>query len=96
MICGLKRQEKSVNFLKNNFICRLIVLFCKVPQLTSKAHKGEAGRIGIIGGSLEYTGAPYYAGIAALKVGCGKFLQNFPYLCWCEEIFVYFMNLVRF
>jgi ATP-dependent NAD(P)H-hydrate dehydratase len=35
-------------------------------------HRGEAGRIGIIGGSFEYTGAPYYAGIAALKVGCGK------------------------
>ena len=25
-------------------------------------HKGEAGRIGIVGGSFEYTGAPYYAG----------------------------------
>lgn len=35
-------------------------------------HKGEAGRIGIVGGSLEYTGAAYYAGISALKVGCGK------------------------
>lgn len=33
-------------------------------------HKGQAGRIGIIGGSLEYTGAPFYAGMAALKVGC--------------------------
>lgn len=31
-------------------------------------HKGQAGRIGIIGGSLEYTGAPYYAGISALRV----------------------------
>ncbi|KAL7030549.1 hypothetical protein ACKWTF_006704 [Chironomus riparius] len=41
-----------------------------VPKLTNDMHKGEAGRIGIIGGSLEYTGAPYYAGIAALKVGC--------------------------
>lgn len=41
-----------------------------VPKLTNGMHKGEAGRIGIIGGSLEYTGAPYYAGIAALKVGC--------------------------
>ena len=35
-------------------------------------HKGQAGRIGIIGGSLEYSGAPFYAGIAALKTGCGK------------------------
>jgi ATP-dependent NAD(P)H-hydrate dehydratase len=44
--------------------------YFSVPQLTNNMHKGEAGRIGIIGGSLEYTGAPYYAGISALKVGC--------------------------
>ena len=27
------------------------------------------GRVGIIGGSFEYTGAPFYAGMAALKTG---------------------------
>jgi ATP-dependent NAD(P)H-hydrate dehydratase len=41
-----------------------------VPKLTNNFHKGEAGRIGIVGGSLEYTGAVYYSGISALKVGC--------------------------
>ncbi|XP_036830924.1 ATP-dependent (S)-NAD(P)H-hydrate dehydratase-like isoform X3 [Oncorhynchus mykiss] len=40
-----------------------------VPQLTSKKHKGQYGRIGIIGGCQEYTGAPYFAAISALKVG---------------------------
>ncbi|XP_020315757.1 uncharacterized protein LOC109869872 isoform X2 [Oncorhynchus kisutch] len=40
-----------------------------VPQLTSKKHKGQDGRIGIIGGCQEYTGAPYFAAISALKVG---------------------------
>ncbi|CAO1399443.1 unnamed protein product [Diamesa serratosioi] len=40
-----------------------------VPPLTNDLHKGQAGRIGIIGGSIEYTGAPYFAGITALKVG---------------------------
>ncbi|XP_045493765.1 ATP-dependent (S)-NAD(P)H-hydrate dehydratase [Colias croceus] len=40
-----------------------------IPALDNKKHKGQAGRIGIIGGSLEYTGAPYFAGISALKVG---------------------------
>lgn len=25
------------------------------------------GRVGVIGGSFEYTGAPYYAGISCLK-----------------------------
>ncbi|XP_049992885.1 ATP-dependent (S)-NAD(P)H-hydrate dehydratase isoform X3 [Alexandromys fortis] len=40
-----------------------------VPALTSKKHKGQDGRIGIVGGCQEYTGAPYFAGISALKVG---------------------------
>lgn len=39
------------------------------PPLSGGRHKGQSGRIGVIGGSLEYTGAPYFAGISALKVG---------------------------
>lgn len=39
-----------------------------LPPLDGTLHKGQAGRIGIVGGSLEYTGAPYFAGISALKV----------------------------
>jgi NAD(P)H-hydrate repair Nnr-like enzyme with NAD(P)H-hydrate dehydratase domain len=38
-----------------------------IPPLSSSLHKGQAGKIGIIGGSKEYTGAPYYASISALK-----------------------------
>lgn len=40
-----------------------------VPVLNNDLHKGQAGRIGVVGGSFEYTGAPYYAGLSALKVG---------------------------
>lgn len=40
-----------------------------IPELSTTRHKGQAGRIGVIGGSLEYTGAPYFAAISALKVG---------------------------
>ncbi|XP_074048131.1 uncharacterized protein LOC141491271 isoform X2 [Macrotis lagotis] len=39
------------------------------PSLTTKKHKGQDGRIGIVGGCQEYTGAPYFAAISALKVG---------------------------
>ncbi|KAI5646557.1 carbohydrate kinase domain-containing protein [Phthorimaea operculella] len=45
-----------------------IVKSC-IPALDGASHKGQAGRIGIVGGSLEYTGAPYFAGISAMKVG---------------------------
>ncbi|KAM8976743.1 ATP-dependent (S)-NAD(P)H-hydrate dehydratase [Pelodytes ibericus] len=40
-----------------------------IPPLASKKHKGQDGKIGIIGGCQEYTGAPYFAAISALKVG---------------------------
>jgi ATP-dependent NAD(P)H-hydrate dehydratase len=41
-----------------------------IPPLISSLHKGEAGRICVIGGCKEYTGAPYYASVSALKTGC--------------------------
>ena len=41
---------------------------CFLP-LSSDNHKGSSGRIGILGGSAQYTGAPYYAGMAALQTG---------------------------
>jgi ATP-dependent NAD(P)H-hydrate dehydratase len=43
-----------------------------LKQLTIYAgthHKGQGGRVGIIGGSFEYTGAPYYTAISALYAG---------------------------
>ncbi|KAJ3055503.1 hypothetical protein HK097_010278 [Rhizophlyctis rosea] len=40
-----------------------------IPPLTEALHKGQAGRIAVLGGSEDYTGAPYFAGIASLKVG---------------------------
>lgn len=40
-----------------------------VPRLDGRSHKGQNGRIGVLGGSVDFTGAPYYAGIAALRTG---------------------------
>jgi ATP-dependent NAD(P)H-hydrate dehydratase len=47
-----------------------------IPSLLSSAarRKGEHGKILICGGSAEYTGAPFYAGSAALLAGAD--------LCW--------------
>lgn len=39
------------------------------PPLTNNSKKGDNGRVAVIGGSLEFTGAPYYAAISSLKVG---------------------------
>ena len=40
-----------------------------IKPLTENSKKGENGCIATIGGSLEYTGAPYYSAISALKAG---------------------------
>uniref|UniRef100_A0A914V265 ATP-dependent NAD(P)H-hydrate dehydratase n=1 Tax=Plectus sambesii TaxID=2011161 RepID=A0A914V265_9BILA len=39
------------------------------PKLDEKNKKGDCGRIAVIGGSQEYTGAPYFAAISSLKFG---------------------------
>lgn len=41
-----------------------------LPPLDGHNHKGDAGRVGVVGGCDEYTGAPYYAAISSLRVGC--------------------------
>jgi len=40
-----------------------------IPILSNTLHKGECGRIAVIGGSPLYTGAPYFAAISALRLG---------------------------
>nr|DBA33136.1 TPA: hypothetical protein GDO54_000866 [Pyxicephalus adspersus] len=49
-----------------------------IPPLTSKKHKGHDGKIGIVGGCQEYTGAPYFAAISALKVVILTHFQDHP------------------
>ncbi|CAL5413332.1 unnamed protein product [Camellia sinensis] len=39
------------------------------PSLDPTKHKGQAGKIAVIGGCREYTGAPYFSAISALKMG---------------------------
>jgi ATP-dependent NAD(P)H-hydrate dehydratase len=40
-----------------------------IPPLSPSAHKGQAGRIGVVGGSADYTGAPFFAAYAAMRLG---------------------------
>jgi len=52
---------------------------CFLP-LSSDNHKGSSGRIGILGGSAQYTGAPFYAGMSALQCGA-----DLSYIFCAEE-----------
>ncbi|XP_051128079.1 ATP-dependent (S)-NAD(P)H-hydrate dehydratase [Andrographis paniculata] len=47
----------------------IAVLKSITPSLDPSRHKGQAGKIAVIGGCREYTGAPYFSAISALKIG---------------------------
>ena len=66
---------------------------CVLP-LTKTSHKGSSGRVGVLGGSAQYTGAPYYASMAALKTGsdlafifCAE-EAALPLKCYSPELMV--------
>jgi ATP-dependent NAD(P)H-hydrate dehydratase len=40
-----------------------------VPPLGGALYKGQAGKVGVLGGCREYTGAPFFAAMTALRVG---------------------------
>ena len=40
-----------------------------VPPLSNDKYKGQAGKVGVLGGCREYTGAPFFAAFSALRVG---------------------------
>ncbi|EGO22446.1 hypothetical protein SERLADRAFT_473270 [Serpula lacrymans var. lacrymans S7.9] len=40
-----------------------------IPPLNGSLHKGQSGRVGVLGGALDYTGAPFFAAISALRIG---------------------------
>lgn len=44
-------------------------LHAVVPVLSASRQKGQAGKVAVIGGCREYTGAPFFSAISALKVG---------------------------
>jgi len=40
-----------------------------IPPLNGTLHKGQSGRVGVLGGALDYTGAPFFAAMSALRIG---------------------------
>jgi ATP-dependent NAD(P)H-hydrate dehydratase len=60
---SMSRSGEELFSANQQIVCSVI------PSLSHTSHKGQSGRIGVVGGSVEYTGAPYFAAITALKVG---------------------------
>lgn len=49
-----------------------------LPLRKQKTHKGDYGKVLIIGGSVGYSGAPKMSAMAALRVGAGLVYLNVP------------------
>jgi ATP-dependent NAD(P)H-hydrate dehydratase len=41
-----------------------------IPPLSAELHKGQAGRIAVVGGCLDYTGAPFFSAMSSMRLGC--------------------------
>nr|WP_325211511.1 NAD(P)H-hydrate dehydratase [uncultured Oscillibacter sp.] len=56
-----------------------------VPPRKPGGHKGDFGKVLMVGGSMGYTGAPYLAASAAVKSGCGLVYLGVPESIWAVE-----------
>jgi len=48
---------------------RIRKVFEVFPKLGPHLHKGDCGKIAVVGGAPEYTGAPYFASLCTMKIG---------------------------
>ena len=56
-----------------------------LPPRKIDGHKGEFGKLLIVGGSVGYTGAPYLAAAASVRSGCGLTYLGVPESIWAVE-----------
>nr|GMD88307.1 ATP-dependent (S)-NAD(P)H-hydrate dehydratase [Ipomoea batatas] len=70
--CGYQntiRMQSVVSIGAGLEVDAVSVLRSITPNLDLTKHKGQAGKIAVVGGCREYTGAPYFSAISALKIG---------------------------
>ena len=56
-----------------------------LPKRREDGHKGDFGKLLIVGGAVGYTGAPYLAARAAVRSGCGLVYLGVPERIWAVE-----------
>ncbi|MBE6972393.1 MAG: NAD(P)H-hydrate dehydratase [Ruminococcaceae bacterium] len=54
----------------------------RLPVRARQAHKGDFGRVYVLGGSVGYTGAPVFAANAAVRTGSGLVFLGVPEAIW--------------
>ena len=56
-----------------------------LPPRRADGHKGDFGKLLVLGGSVGYTGAPYLTAGAAVHSGCGLVYLGVPESIWAVE-----------
>jgi len=56
-----------------------------LPKRKVDGHKGDFGKLLIVGGAVGYTGAPYLTASAAVRSGCGLVYLGVPQAIWMAE-----------
>ncbi len=56
-----------------------------LPERKADGHKGDFGKLLIVGGSVGYTGAPYLTAAAAVRSGTGLVFLGVPESIWAVE-----------
>ncbi|MBE6995868.1 MAG: NAD(P)H-hydrate dehydratase [Ruminococcaceae bacterium] len=56
-----------------------------LPPRKPDGHKGDFGKVLIVGGAVGYTGAPYLTAQAAVRSGCGLVWLGVPQAIWAIE-----------
>ena len=53
-----------------------------LPPRDPAGHKGDFGKVYVLGGSVGYTGAPVFCSRAAVRSGCGLVFLGVPSDIW--------------
>lgn len=56
-----------------------------LPPRRADGHKGDFGKVLVLGGAVGYTGAPYLAALGAARSGCGLVCVGVPACVWTVE-----------
>ena len=56
-----------------------------LPPRKADGHKGDFGKLLVVGGAVGYTGAPYLTASAAVRTGCGLVFLGVPGCIWPVE-----------
>jgi hypothetical protein len=64
-----KKKYYVPAYLPNQLINFVFMLQCTFQINLNILLKGKCGKVAVFGGCLQYSGAPYFSAISALKVG---------------------------